>query len=255
MSEAKKTDPKLWEKVKKEVTESDKGGESGQWSARKAQMAVQEYKKRGGGYDDDGPGQEDTHLHEWTEEDWGTKSGGESGETGERYLPKKVRMLLTEDEYARTTRKKKGSDEQFVDQPDDVREKVSKIKKDGPTKQMLMERAEDLGIEGRSSMTKDELLEAIEDATDGNGRAKGSGAALDGKTKGELMDMARDRDVEGRSSMTKEELVKALGEGGGGDDLGSKTKAELYDMAQERDVEGRSHMSKDELAKALKDAS
>ena len=36
---AKKTDPALWEKVKKEVTESDKGGKPGQWSARKAQAA------------------------------------------------------------------------------------------------------------------------------------------------------------------------------------------------------------------------
>lgn len=47
---AKKTDPKLWEKVKTQVTKSDKGGKPGQWSARKAQMATAEYKKEGGGY-------------------------------------------------------------------------------------------------------------------------------------------------------------------------------------------------------------
>lgn len=41
---AKKTDPKLWERVKHAVTESDKGGKPGQWSARKAQMATAEYK-------------------------------------------------------------------------------------------------------------------------------------------------------------------------------------------------------------------
>jgi hypothetical protein len=29
---------------------SDKGGKAGQWSARKAQLAVQAYKKAGGGY-------------------------------------------------------------------------------------------------------------------------------------------------------------------------------------------------------------
>ena len=40
---AKKTDPALWEKVKKEVTESDKGGKPGQWSARKAQAATKAY--------------------------------------------------------------------------------------------------------------------------------------------------------------------------------------------------------------------
>ncbi len=60
MSSATKTDPDLWEKVKDELMESDKGGEPGQWSARKAQLAVQEYKKRGGDYADDGPDQEDT---------------------------------------------------------------------------------------------------------------------------------------------------------------------------------------------------
>ncbi|MFG5382106.1 hypothetical protein [Yoonia sp. R2-816] len=49
MSSATKTDPDLWEKVKEELMESDKGGEPGQWSACKAQLAVQEYKKRGGG--------------------------------------------------------------------------------------------------------------------------------------------------------------------------------------------------------------
>ncbi|WP_316014353.1 Rho termination factor N-terminal domain-containing protein [Roseobacter sp. HKCCA0434] len=210
MSSAKKTDPELWEEVKEEITESDKGGEPGQWSARKAQMAVQEYKKRGGGYEDDGPDQDDTDLHEWTEEDWGTKSGGESNETGERYLPKKVRMLLTEDEYARSTQKKKQGDDQFVDQPDDVKEKVAHIKENGPTKDMLMERAQDLDIEGRSDMTKDELLDAIEDATDENGRGKGSRASLDAKTKDELYDMAQDREIEGRSDMSKDELIDAL---------------------------------------------
>ena len=161
MSSAKKTDPELWEEVKKDITESDKGGEPGQWSARKAQMAVQEYKKRGGGYEDDGPNQDETDLHKWTEEDWGTKSGEESAESGERYLPKKVRMLLTEDEYARSTQKKKDGDEQFVDQPDDVKEKVAHIKKNGPTKEMLMERAQDLDIEGRSDMPKGDLVNAL----------------------------------------------------------------------------------------------
>ena len=214
MSDAKKTDPALWEKVKDEITRSDKGGDPGQWSARKAQMAVQEYKKRGGGYADDGPDQDDTDLHEWTEEDWGTKSGGESGETGERYLPRKVRMLLTEDEYARSTQKKKDGEEQFVDQPDDVADKVARIKESGPTKDMAMDRAQDLDIAGRSAMTKEELLEAIEEATDENGRGKGSKASLEAMTKDELMEMAQDRDLDGRSKMDKAELVEALADAG-----------------------------------------
>ena len=48
---AKKTDPDLWERVKAEVMAGDKGGDPGEWSARKAQMAVQHYKAAGGGYD------------------------------------------------------------------------------------------------------------------------------------------------------------------------------------------------------------
>lgn len=210
MSSAKKTDPDLWEEVKDEITQSDKGGEPGEWSARKAQMAVQEYKKRGGGYEDDGPDQDETDLHQWTEEDWGTKSGEASADSGERYLPRKVRMLLTEDEYARSTQKKKDGKTQFVDQPDDVKDKVAAIKQDGPTKDMLMERAQDLEIEGRSDMTKDELLDAIDAATDENGRGKGSAAALENKTKDALYDMAQEQDIEGRAEMTKDELIDAL---------------------------------------------
>ena len=36
----------LFEKIKA----GDKGGKSGQWSARKAQMLAKEYKAKGGGY-------------------------------------------------------------------------------------------------------------------------------------------------------------------------------------------------------------
>lgn len=214
MSSARKTDPDLWEEVKQEYMDSDKGGEPGQWSARKAQLSVQAYKRRGGGYEDEGADQEDTDLHQWTEEDWGTKSGEESGETGERYLPKKVRMVLTEDEYRRSTQKKKSDshqgDEQFSDQPDDVKEKVARIKDNGPTKEMLMERARDLDISGRSDMNKDELLEAIGEATDENGRAKNSEAGLNNLNKDELYEKAQDEEIEGRSSMNKDELVEAL---------------------------------------------
>lgn len=60
MSEtAEKTDPKLWEKITKRVTAGDKGGDKGEWSARKAQLAVAEYKKAGGGY----RGKKNPHNH------------------------------------------------------------------------------------------------------------------------------------------------------------------------------------------------
>jgi hypothetical protein len=47
----KRSDPKLWEAVKAEVTRGSKGGRPGDWSARKAQLAAHLYKARGGGYE------------------------------------------------------------------------------------------------------------------------------------------------------------------------------------------------------------
>src|SRR5215211_6873700 len=102
---AEKTDPDLWEAVKAEVTASEKGGKPGQWSARKAQIAVRLYEERGGGFK--GLKTEDNHLLRWEREAWDTKSGGKSLETGERYLPKAAREALTPEEYRRTTAKKR----------------------------------------------------------------------------------------------------------------------------------------------------
>lgn len=85
----KRTNEKLWEEVKREIYQSDKGGLKDTWTARKAQLAVQEYKKRGGEYI--GKKDEKNPLVKWTKEDWdyinpNLKRG--------RYLPKKVREKL-----------------------------------------------------------------------------------------------------------------------------------------------------------------
>ena len=163
MSEtAEKTDPALWDKVKQEVTAGDKGGRPGQWSARKAQMAVREYEKRGGGYV--GP-RDDAHnsLHQWTEEDWGTKSGRKSLETGERYLPREAREHLSDEDYARTTAKKRADSQegrQFSSQPDDVAEKTAPYR-DHRTRAELYEEAKRRDLPGRSRMTKDQLRTAL----------------------------------------------------------------------------------------------
>ncbi|MGW5957960.1 hypothetical protein [Methylorubrum thiocyanatum] len=173
---AKKTDPKLWDKVKKEVTQSSKGGKPGQWSARKAQMATSEYKKEGGGYAGKKTG--DNHLKQWTEEEWGTKSGKESGKTGERYLPKKAREKLSDSEYARSTAKKRADTaegKQHSKQPADVAKKSASARdtgaksgktsnkggQGGATKAELMQRARKQDIPGRSKMTKGELERAL----------------------------------------------------------------------------------------------
>ena len=162
MSEtAEKTDPALWEKVKDEITAGAKGGRKGQWSARKAQMAVAEYKKRGGDYK--GERDADNSLHQWSEEEWGTKSGKESGKTGERYLPKKAREALSDDEYKRTTAKKRADTKkgkQFSAQPKDVADKT-RPHRDHRTRAELYEEAKKRDIPGRSRMTKDQLLKAL----------------------------------------------------------------------------------------------
>nr|WP_280176277.1 Rho termination factor N-terminal domain-containing protein [Hoeflea halophila] len=59
-------------------------------------------------------------------------------------------------------------------------------------------------------MTKDELLDATDAATDDNGRGKGSVTALRAKSKDELYEMAQEKDIDGRSSMSKDDLVDAL---------------------------------------------
>ena len=167
---APKTDPKLWEKVKDEVTSGDKGGKPDQWSARKAQLATQKYKKRGGSYK--GRKSEDNSLKQWTDEDWGTKSGKKSGDSGERYLPRSAREDLSKEDYERTTQKKRADTKkgkQFSGQPKDVAAKTAPHRKSG------------------------------------SGQQRGGGA-----TKAQLMDEAKRRDIAGRSKMSKAELERAL---------------------------------------------
>ena len=70
-------------------------------------------------------------LREWTKQDWGTKSGKPSAETGERYLPKKAREALSPQEYAATTKAKREGTKrgrQFVKQPKKIAEKTAKYR-------------------------------------------------------------------------------------------------------------------------------
>ncbi len=162
---AEKTDPKLWDKVKTKVQKGDKGGKPGQWSARKAQLAVHDYKEAGGDYV--GPKSTDNHLAQWTHEEWGTKSGGKSEETGERYLPKQARAALSDDEYRRTSAKKRSDTrrgKQFSQQLADVAAKTAHVRLETLTVAALRKRAASAGIEGRSKMDKAGLLRALEHA-------------------------------------------------------------------------------------------
>jgi len=70
-------------------------------------------------------------LKNWSDQDWGTKSGKKSSETGERYLPKKAREALSDSEYAATTAKKrkdKAAGKQHSKQPDKIADKTKRYR-------------------------------------------------------------------------------------------------------------------------------
>lgn len=121
----------LRERIKNRIMAGSKGGDPGEWSARKAQMLAKEYKESGGGYK--GPKKEgQKSLSKWTNEEWGTKSGNPSTQgpnaTGERYLPKKAREALSPKEYAATSKAKREGmkkGKQFVKQPKKIAAKTS----------------------------------------------------------------------------------------------------------------------------------
>lgn len=70
-------------------------------------------------------------LRDWTEQEWTTKSGKRSSDTGERYLPKAAIKALSPQEYASTTRAKregKARGQQFVSQPKSVARKTARYR-------------------------------------------------------------------------------------------------------------------------------
>lgn len=128
MSTAKKTNPSLWNKIVSDVKSSSKGGDAGEWSARKAQLAVQKYKASGGGYE--GPKKADNSLAKWTDQKWRTSDNTPS-EGKKRYLPDKAWSALSPGEKAATNRAKAEGNKtgkQFVAQPKSIAKKVSKFR-------------------------------------------------------------------------------------------------------------------------------
>jgi hypothetical protein len=70
-------------------------------------------------------------LKDWGKQNWRTKSGKPSSETGERYLPEKAIKALTSAEYAATTRAKREgtkAGKQTVAQPKKVAKKVARFR-------------------------------------------------------------------------------------------------------------------------------
>jgi hypothetical protein len=124
MASAEKTDPSKWKAIVSRVKSGTNGGDPGEWSARKAQLATQLYKKSGGGYK--GPKSSDNSLAKWTDQKWRTSDGTPS-EGKKRYLPDKAWGALSASEKAATNRAKAAGNKagtQFVAQPKAIARKT-----------------------------------------------------------------------------------------------------------------------------------
>lgn len=128
MSSAKRSNPELWERVKSEVMREEVGGtKAGQWSARKAIIAVRRYKDRGGKYI--GKKSSSNSLRKWIRQDWTTKSGKPSHITGERYLPRKAFKSLSRSELSSINRSKRRSMRRGVQYSKMPKKIASKVRK------------------------------------------------------------------------------------------------------------------------------
>jgi hypothetical protein len=126
MASATKSDPSKWKSIVSRVKAGTKGGDPGEWSARKAQLATQMYKKSGGEYV--GPKSSDNSLSKWTDQKWRTSDGTPSKGT-KRYLPDKAWGSLSKSEIASTNRAKAAGNragKQFVAQPRAIAQKAAR---------------------------------------------------------------------------------------------------------------------------------
>ena len=208
----KYTHPQLRRDIKDEIKAGDKGGDPGQWSARKSQLLVHEYEKRGGGYRHDKKDAAAKSLEEWSAQSWQTRDGSANADRADgmhRYLPEDAWPLLLEADQQQAEQTKAEADdkdEQFADWPTAVRDVMAELgythgDSNGVTKDYLARRAAELDIAGRSSMTKEELKAAILDHPS---------ADLDDMTKEELYERAKQLEIGGRSKMDKGELREAV---------------------------------------------
>jgi len=128
MSTAVKKNPAKWKAIVASVKASGKGGDPGEWSARKAQLAVQKYKGTGGGYE--GPKKADNSLSKWSDQKWRTSDSTPS-EGKKRYLPDKAWAGLSSSEKVATNKAKAAGNaagKQFVAQPKKVAAKTARFR-------------------------------------------------------------------------------------------------------------------------------
>lgn len=112
------TKPDLRDRLKSQIMAGSKGGRSGQWSARKAQLLALAYRKAGGGYRGK-PGKAQRSLKKWTKERWTTVDGKPALRRGKmsRYLPAAAWRRLSPEQRKATVAKKLAGDKrgrQFV---------------------------------------------------------------------------------------------------------------------------------------------
>jgi hypothetical protein len=127
MRDSPYADPELWEEAKRAARER-----LGGHSARAMQLAGDLYRRAGGRYKGRKTAAQRS-LTKWTKQDWTTRSGKPSRETGERYLPRKVLERLSPAEIGATTRAKRAgtrAGKQFVAQPPKIRAKVARLKRE-----------------------------------------------------------------------------------------------------------------------------
>ena len=129
MSTATKSNPGLWKRIVSRVKSGSSGGDSGEWSGRKAQIAVKAYKKAGGGYR--GAKSSSNSLSKWSKQDW-TTSSGKPSEGKRRYLPKAAWKALSPAQRAATNKAKAAGNskgKQFVSQPKNIANIAKRFRK------------------------------------------------------------------------------------------------------------------------------
>ena len=123
------TNSALRERLKKKIMAGSRGGDPGEWSARKAQLLAMEYKKSGGGYSGSKTSKQKS-LSKWTKEKWRTSDGSPSRGT-KRYLPDKAWKALSPSEKKATNAAKargNAQGKQFVAQPKNIKKKTAKYR-------------------------------------------------------------------------------------------------------------------------------
>jgi hypothetical protein len=167
-ADEKYTDPRLRERIKRRLKRSARGGRPGQWSARKSQLLVQEYERRGGGYRG-GKDEAARSLGRWSAQRLSTRdeaARARGGGSVARYLPREAWRRLSPAERREAETSKRRAERQGrsrVAWPAAVKRVMRELdeEREQTTKAALYERARALDLPRRSRMNKAQLYEAV----------------------------------------------------------------------------------------------